>query len=1074
MSQKYLATIRSVFVPFRDWPLAGKLLALVLVPLILTLVITLFLTVTGLNQLEEKTSSEQLQQEVMIIRQQFAEMEAQLRLNASDLTGNPVVRSAIQNRELDTLKGFLLSFSLHSDINYLEVIDIKGQPLFANRTIDLDRTPPELQRLRDFGLLDVRDATDLVPTPSGWLLTTVRSIKLPSGEILGALSIGRLLDDATLSALNFERTNPILVIFDPKGRVINASEVENGGTTGTENNPVEAFGLDRNLWTEAAAGETLFGQGQVRGEPQRVAYVPLLIKDQTRGVFGILLSTAQTTGLRNQLAITSLAVAGVLGLLTILAVLFLGRHYIMRPITALVSGTEQIAAGQTEVTLRGITSRDELGQLTAAFNTMTSHMQQTLVRLENRTRGLELITRLNNRLTAILKLEELMNEVVNQVKDSFGYYHTQIYLLDETGQKLNLASATGEAGQKMIAQNHIIPLGRGLVGRAAQRKEVVLAPNLARMIAPEVVTAKNIDAVYQREADPAYRSQWYHQYITHIFGNLEELASSKPDARRLKIGYIMSDFGEFTIPIRQGVQDAARDLDIDIEVISPPHTDRPDPLVKAFEQYLAAGKDGLAIIPQFQSVWPPYFNRANQAGIPVVTANLTGPAIANWTWFGQDGYQAGFALAIEFKQILQAAGYQAGQIVVGISGTREAELVARYEGFKAGLTGTAFTCSDLFYSGTIEPETTHQLWVEFINAHPNLIATVGLTAQAIPTLARIKTQTQATWLIAGFDLEITTLEALKTGLAQVTIAQHPYLQGYLPVLALVQYLRQGKPLSDWVTEGWLPNPLLPDTKAEISVPINLEDQVVGVLDVQMDRVDSLDESDANILRSLANQVAVAIRNAHQFTHVQTALAEASELQRRYVEQSWDRTRVTHKNVGRVQFSLGESVSLDEAIISMSQQQALLHTKPTVVSFNDHPDDPLPGPHALVAPIMLRDVVIGDLQLHEIDTRREWTENELALISAVVDQVAQAAENLRLFGETQERASREQLITQISNKMRRAPDMDSLLKVAVTELARVLNPARTFVRMDLQGVTEPAETATNGKAEQQTQAESVTA
>ncbi|MBE7556492.1 MAG: substrate-binding domain-containing protein [Anaerolineales bacterium] len=760
---------------------------------------------------------------------------------------------------------------------------------------------------------------------------------------------------------------------------------------------------------------------------------------------------------------------------------FYNATRIAKPITALTQVAIQITRGDLGQRAE-IKEQNEIGLLATTFNTMTAQLGELIGSLEERimarTHRLEVITDLSGQLVSILDFEQLITEMVNKIKDHFGYYHVQVYLADWENNKLVLAGGTDRAGQTMVAQGHSIPIGRGMVGRAAQRKEVMLAPNLARMIAPEVVTAKNIDTLYQREIDSTHRRQWYHQYITRVFGSLEESAAdSKADTRRLKLGYVMSDFGEFSMHIRQGAEDAARDLDLDIEITSPHHADRPDPLVKAFEQHLTAGKDGLVIIPQFQEVWPPYFDRAKQAGIPVVTANLTGPDIANWTWFGQDGYQGGFALAIEFKQILQAAGYQAGQIVVGISGTREAELVARYEGFKAGLAGTAFTCSDLFYSGTIESETAHQFWVEFINAHPNLIAAVGLTAQAVPTLARIKTQTQASWLIAGFDLETATLEALKTGVAQVTIAQHPYLQGYLPVLALAQYLRQDKPLSDWVVEGWLPNPLLPDTKAEISVPINLEDQVVGVLDVQADKVDSLDESDANTLRSLANQVAVAIRNARQFAQVQAALAEAGELQRRYIEQSWDRTRVTRKNVGRVQFSLGESASLDEAIIGKAQQQAVMHKKPTVVNFNDQQDDPFEH-YALVAPIMLRDIVIGDLQLHESNAPREWTESELALIRAVVDQVAQAAETLRLLDETQERASREQLISQISNKMRRAPDMESLLKVAVTELSRALNPARTFVRMDLPEIEGPAEVkrseaAANGRPEQHAEAESVT-
>jgi GAF domain-containing protein len=243
-------------------------------------------------------------------------------------------------------------------------------------------------------------------------------------------------------------------------------------------------------------------------------------------------------------------------------------------------------------------------------------------------------------------------------------------------------------------------------------------------------------------------------------------------------------------------------------------------------------------------------------------------------------------------------------------------------------------------------------------------------------------------------------------------------------------------------EDWLPNPLLPDTYSEMAVPIISEGQVVGVLDVQEDEIASLDEGDANLLRSLANQVAVAIRNARQFAEVEAALAEAHEIQRRYVEQAWDRTKVARKSVGRVQFSLGESTTLSEAIIANAQREALNQREPTAVTLNGQEDD-LSRYHALVAPIKLQGVVVGDLQLHDIEPDRKWTEGELALIDAVVDQVAQAAETLRLLDETQERATREQLIGQISNKIRRAPDMETLLKVAVSELSRVLSPARTF-------------------------------
>ncbi len=68
--------------------------------------------------------------------------------------------------------------------------------------------------------------------------------------------------------------------------------------------------------------------------------------------------------------------------------------------------------------------------------------------------------------------------------------------------------------------------------------------------------------------------------------------------------------------------------------------------------------------------------------------------------------------------------------------------------------------------------------------------------------------------------------------------------------------------------GWLPNPLLPDTKAEIAVPIALGDDVLGVLDVQHNIAGSLTETDKRLLQSVSNQVAIALRNARLFEQAQ--------------------------------------------------------------------------------------------------------------------------------------------------------------------------------------------------------------
>ncbi len=68
--------------------------------------------------------------------------------------------------------------------------------------------------------------------------------------------------------------------------------------------------------------------------------------------------------------------------------------------------------------------------------------------------------------------------------------------------------------------------------------------------------------------------------------------------------------------------------------------------------------------------------------------------------------------------------------------------------------------------------------------------------------------------------------------------------------------------------NWLPNPLLPDTRAETAVPIIYGSSLLGVLDVQQNFVNGLSEEDVRVLQSVAAQVAIALRNARLYDQAQ--------------------------------------------------------------------------------------------------------------------------------------------------------------------------------------------------------------
>ena len=77
--------------------------------------------------------------------------------------------------------------------------------------------------------------------------------------------------------------------------------------------------------------------------------------------------------------------------------------------------------------------------------------------------------------------------------------------------------------------------------------------------------------------------------------------------------------------------------------------------------------------------------------------------------------------------------------------------------------------------------------------------------------------------------------------------------------------RQGVIVNDVRQEaGFLPNPLLPQTRAEMAVPIAVGERILGVLDVQADSVGRFSESDVMVQTTLAAQIGVALQNARSF------------------------------------------------------------------------------------------------------------------------------------------------------------------------------------------------------------------
>jgi GAF domain-containing protein/HAMP domain-containing protein len=164
--------------------------------------------------------------------------------------------------------------------------------------------------------------------------------------------------------------------------------------------------------------------------------------------------------------------AGVAGTLALLSV-----RQIVNPIQALAKTAQEILAGDLTSQAKVI-SQDEIGTLATTFNSMTKQLRELIGTLERRvserTKALATSSEVSRRLSTILDEQQLVAEVVDQVKNAFNYYHAHIYFFDRAGERLILAGGTGEVGRILLDRGHTLPKGRGLVGRAADTNQAVL------------------------------------------------------------------------------------------------------------------------------------------------------------------------------------------------------------------------------------------------------------------------------------------------------------------------------------------------------------------------------------------------------------------------------------------------------------------------------------------------------------------------------------------------------------------------------------------------------------------------
>lgn len=232
-----------------------------------------------------------------------------------------------------------------------------------------------------------------------------------------------------------------------------------------------------------------------------------------------------------------------------------------------------------------------------------------------------------------------------------------------------------------------------------------------------------------------------------------------------------------------GVAAAGDDMGVTVEYQAPGTFDMVE-MGQIIEAAVASQPDGLVVsIPDPEALTDP-IRAAVDAGIPVISINSGSDVFADLgvlVHVGQTEYEAGLLAGQQMAEAGVTNALCINQEVGNVG------LDQRCEGFTDGLGGNV----EVVPVDLADPTGTQATVAGALSANPDVdgILALGPTG-ALPTLAAVQ-EVGADVALATFDLAPEVLQAIIDGDMLFAIDQAQYLQGYLPIVLLTQYLETG-------------------------------------------------------------------------------------------------------------------------------------------------------------------------------------------------------------------------------------------------------------------------------------------
>jgi PAS domain S-box-containing protein len=279
-------------------------------------------------------------------------------------------------------------------------------------------------------------------------------------------------------------------------------------------------------------------------------------------------------------------------------------------------------------------------------------------------------------------------------------------------------------------------------------------------------------------------------------------------------------------------------------------------------------------------------------------------------------------------------------------------------------------------------------------------------------------------------------------------------------------------------DNYFANPLLPLTRSEMAIPMKIGDRILGAVDVQSTEYDAFSQDDINILQVLANQAAVAVQNEDLYSHTNESLSRhrllnqmtSSNVENMTAEDAIRATlEVLHQAMPEEQITYfvqeqGNQLSARASVGLPNTEQtaksipfgqgiigrAAAEGKPIQVDdvqFEINPEPQNFETNSILAvPVMFADKVLGVLNVESTELAR-FDLNDEEFVSTVATNMGSIISNINLVDQVRDQVNRQQKLIEITSKLRRSVDINTIMQTSVTEIASAMNIRKATIKIN---------------------------